>query len=444
MFAQALAQRLSRRGVHYGWVVVAVIFLTSLTTAGAVGVPGALILPLTKEFGWSTAEISSALAVRLVLYGLMAPFAAALIERYGVRRVVLAAIALIVCGLLLALVMNRPWHLVVLWGFVVGVGTGLTALVLSAIVSTRWFSERRGLVLGVPTASSATGQLLFLPLAAWLVEHFGWRYALAPSVIGLLLAGALVMLFVRDRPSDIGLAPYGEAAPAPGANLSPPPPAPAFGRAFSVLGEISQSGSFWILFATFFICGLSTNGLVQTHFIALCGDYGMPAVAAASTLAMMGVFDFFGTIASGWLSDRFDNRALLFWYYGLRGLSLLYLPYSAFTFYGLTLFGAFYGLDWIATVPPTVRLSARAFGKEKAGVAFGWIFAAHQLGAATAAYGAGLSRSVLLSYLPAFFAAGVMCLVAAAIVWLIRAESASRPPQREAAASNSAAASLVA
>jgi len=374
---------------------------------------------------------------------LMAPFAAALIERYGVRRVVLTAIALIVAGLLLALVMNQAWHLVVLWGFVVGVGTGLTALVLSAIVSTRWFSERRGLVLGVLTASSATGQLLFLPLAAWLVEHFGWRYALAPSVIGLLLAGALVTLFVRDRPSDVGLAPYGEAAPAPGENLSPPP-APAFGRAFSVLGEISQNRTFWILFATFFICGLSTNGLVQTHFIALCTDYGMPAVAAASTLAMMGVFDFFGTIASGWLSDRFDNRALLFWYYGLRGLSLLYLPYSAFTFYGLSLFGAFYGLDWIATVPPTVRLSARAFGKEKAGVAFGWIFAAHQLGAATAAYGAGLSRSVLLSYLPAFFAAGVMCLAAAAIVWLIRAESASRPPQREAAASNSAAASLVA
>ncbi len=439
MFAQALAQRLSRHGVHYGWVIVAVIFLTSLTTAGAVGVPGALILPLTKEFGWNTAEISSALAVRLVLYGLMAPFAAALIERYGVRRVVLAAIALIVAGLLLALVMNRAWHLVALWGFVVGVGTGLTALVLSAIVSTRWFSERRGLVLGVLTASSATGQLLFLPLAAWLVEHFGWRYALAPSVIGLLLAGALVALFVRDRPSDVGLAPYGEAALAPGENFAPPQPAPAFGRAFSVLGEISASGTFWILFATFFICGLSTNGLVQTHFIALCADYGMPAVAAASTLAMMGVFDFFGTIASGWLSDRFDNRALLAWYYGLRGLSLLYLPYSAFTFYGLSLFGVFYGLDWIATVPPTVRLSARAFGKERAGIAFGWIFAAHQLGAATAAYGAGLSRSVLLSYLPAFFAAGVMCLVAAAIVWLIRAS-----PQREAAASNSAAASLVA
>jgi len=421
MFAQALARRLSRHGIHYGWVVIAVTFVTALTTAGAMGVPGALILPLTKEFGWNTAEISSALAIRLVLFGLMAPFAAALIERYGVRRVVLTAIGLIVSGLLLALVMYQAWHLIVLWGFVVGVGTGMTALVLSAIVSTRWFVQRRGLVLGVLTASSATGQLVFLPLAAWLVDNYGWRYALAPSVIGLMIAGLLVAMFMCDRPSDVGLAAYGEAArPTAPTSAAPPAAAPAFGRAFSVLGEISTSGAFWILFATFFICGLSTNGLVQTHFISLCADYGMPAVAAASTLAMMGVFDFFGTILSGWLSDRFDNRALLFWYYGLRGLSLLYLPYSTFTLYGLSLFGAFYGLDWIATVPPTVRLSAQAFGKERAGIAFGWIFAAHQLGAATAAFGAGLSRSVLMSYLPAFFAAGAMCLVASGIVWFIR------------------------
>jgi MFS family permease len=421
MFAQALARRLSRYGIHYGWVVIAVTFVTALTTAGAMGVPGALILPLTKEFGWNTAEISSALAIRLVLFGLMAPFAAALIERYGVRRVVLTAIGLIVSGLLLALVMYQAWHLIVLWGFVVGIGTGMTALVLSAIVSTRWFVQRRGLVLGVLTASSATGQLVFLPLAAWLVDNYGWRYALAPSVIGLMIAGLLVALFMCDRPSDVGQAAYGEAArPTAPTSAAPPASAPAFGRAFSVLGEISTSRTFWILFATFFICGLSTNGLVQTHFISLCADYGMPAVAAASTLAMMGVFDFFGTILSGWLSDRFDNRALLFWYYGLRGLSLLYLPYSTFTLYGLSLFGAFYGLDWIATVPPTVRLSAQAFGKERAGIAFGWIFAAHQLGAATAAFGAGLSRSLLMSYLPAFFAAGAMCLVASGIVWFIR------------------------
>lgn len=422
MFAKALVGPLSRMGLHYGWVVVAVTFLVALTTAGAVGVPGALILPLTKEFGWDTAQISSALAIRLILFGLMAPFAAAFIERYGVRRVALAAVTMIIAGLLLALFMTQVWHLVLFWGIIVGVGTGLTALVLSAIVSSRWFTARRGLVLGLLTASSATGQLAFLPLAAWLVDHAGWRYALIPSVIGLAIAALLVVLFMADRPSDVGLAPYGET-PSP-ANLvaAAPPAAPALGRALTVLGEISGDGAFWILAGTFFICGLSTNGLVQTHFISLCVDFGMPAVVAASTLAMMGIFDLVGTIGSGSLSDRFDSRALLFWYYGLRGLSLLYLPFSTFTFYGLSLFGMFYGLDWLATVPPTVRLSAQCFGKERAGVAFGWIFAAHQLGAATAAFGAGLSKDMLASYLPAFFAAGAMCLVASAIVWLVDAK----------------------
>lgn len=422
MFAKALVGPLSRMGLHYGWVVVAVTFLVALTTAGAVGVPGALILPLTKEFGWDTAQISSALAIRLILFGLMAPFAAAFIERYGVRRVALAAVTMIIAGLLLALFMTQVWHLVLFWGIIVGVGTGLTALVLSAIVSSRWFTARRGLVLGLLTASSATGQLVFLPLAAWLVDHAGWRYALIPSVIGLAIAALLVVLFMADRPSDVGLAPYGET-PSP-ANLvaAAPPAAPALGRALTVLGEISGDSAFWILAGTFFICGLSTNGLVQTHFISLCVDFGMPAVVAASTLAMMGVFDLVGTIGSGSLSDRFDSRALLFWYYGLRGLSLLYLPFSTFTFYGLSLFGMFYGLDWLATVPPTVRLSAQCFGKERAGVAFGWIFAAHQLGAATAAFGAGLSKDILASYLPAFFAAGAMCLVASAIVWLVDAK----------------------
>lgn len=422
MFAKALVGPLSRMGLHYGWVVVAVTFLVALTTAGAVGVPGALILPLTKEFGWDTAQISSALAIRLILFGLMAPFAAAFIERYGVRRVALAAVTMIIAGLLLALFMTQVWHLVLFWGIIVGVGTGLTALVLSAIVSSRWFTARRGLVLGLLTASSATGQLAFLPLAAWLVDHAGWRYALIPSVIGLAIAALLVVLFMADRPSDVGLAPYGET-PSP-ANLvaAAPPAAPALGRALTVLGEISGDSAFWILAGTFFICGLSTNGLVQTHFISLCVDFGMPAVVAASTLAMMGVFDLVGTIGSGSLSDRFDSRALLFWYYGLRGLSLLYLPFSTFTFYGLSLFGMFYGLDWLATVPPTVCLSAQCFGKERAGVAFGWIFAAHQLGAATAAFGAGLSKDILASYLPAFFAAGAMCLVASAIVWLVDAK----------------------
>jgi sugar phosphate permease len=420
MLAQALADRLAKRGIHYGWVIVAVTFITTLTTAGAMGLPGALILPLSREFGWDVAEISSAIAMRLVLFGLMAPIAAALIETYGVRKVVIAAIGFIVSGLLLALVMTSLWHLVLLWGIVVGIGTGMTALVLGAIIATRWFTARRGLVVGMLTASSATGQLVFLPLAAWLVDHVGWRYALVPTIVALAVVGLLVAVFMRDRPSDLGLAPFGEA---PSAKAPVVPPAPAFTWAFTVLRDASSSPAFWILAATFFICGLSTNGLIQSHFISLCADFGMPSVEAASTLAMMGIFDLAGTIGSGWLSDRYDSRALLCWYYGLRGLSLLFLPYSTFTLYGLSLFAVFYGLDWIATVPPTVRLAAQSFGRERSGVVFGWIFASHQIGAAVAAFGAGLTRSVFNTYLPAFFFAGSMCLVAAAIVWFIR-----RPP----------------
>jgi len=392
--------------------------VTMLVTAGAMGLPGALIQPLGKEFGWDIGEVSSALALRLALFGLMGPFAAAFIERYGVRNIILVAIGLIASGLLLALSMTQLWHLIALWGVVVGIGTGLTALVLGAIVSSRWFSERRGLVLGILTASSATGQLVFLPFAAWLVEHAGWRTALVPSLVGLIVVGVLVALFMRDRPADVGLLPYGARSNdvADGGSQSHS----AVQQAFAVLGLAARHPTFWILFATFFICGLSTNGLIQTHFIPLCTDFGMPPVEAAYTLALMGVFDFVGTIASGWLSDRYDNRWLLFWYYGLRGLSLIWLPFSTFTLYGLSLFALFYGLDWIATVPPTVKLTATTFGRQNAGIVFGWVFAGHQIGAATAALGAGLTRSQLLTYLPAFFAAGAACLVAALLVLVIK------------------------
>ena len=428
MLASVLAQRLARRNIHYGWVVVAVAFMTMLTTAGAMGLPGALLLPLSQEFGWDAGEISSALALRLLLFGLMGPFSAALIERYGVRNIVLAAVTLTVAGLLGALVMTRLWQLVALWGLVVGVGSGLTALVLGAIVSSRWFTAHRGLVLGMLTASSATGQLVFLPLAAWLVTHASWRVALIPPIAGLSFAALLVILFMRDRPSDVGLLPVGDTGasdPVPTAG----PRRPALAQAFTVLGEASHSATFWILFATFFICGLSTNGLIQTHFIPLCADFGMPSVDAASALAMMGAFDFVGTILSGWLSDRFDSRWLLFWYYGLRGLSLLYLPSSTFSLFGLSLFALFYGLDWIATVPPTVKLAASAFGREKAGLVFGWVFAAHQIGAAVAAFGAGFTRAELSTYLPAFYAAGAACLVAALLAISIRKGAGAGAPR---------------
>jgi sugar phosphate permease len=412
-----MASETTRGGVYYGWYVVGATFLTMLVMAGAVGAPGVLILPLKEEFGWQTSEISAALSIRLILFGLMAPFAAALMNRYGVRRLVLTALAIVTVSLLLSLAMTRLWQLIVLWGFAVGFGTGLTAMVLGATVATRWFAQRRGLVVGLLTASSATGQLVFLPLMAALTERFGWRLAVL-VVCGLLVLAALVVaMLMRDRPSDLGLPAYGatevQAAP-------PPPTGSIAGNALGALAFAARTPVFWVLFSTFFICGLSTNGLIQTHFVPLCADFGLPAVGAASVLALMGVFDFFGTILSGWLSDRYDNRWLLFWYYGLRGLSLLYLPFTDFTFYGLSLFAVFYGLDWIATVPPTVKLTAQRFGPERANLVFGWIFTGHQLGAGAAAFGAGWSRSALESYLPAFYVAGALCLVASLLVLTVR------------------------
>ena len=430
MFAQALARRLQRAGVHYGWATVAIVFFLALTTAGCLGISGALIVPLTKEFGWSIEQISVALALRIVLFGLMAPFTAALIDKYGFKTVVLIAVALIEMGLVGALFMSQLWQLILFWGVIVGLGTGLTAMVLGALVATRWFTARRGLAIGILSASSASGQLLLLPVAAWLADHYGWRMALAPPIVALVVAALLVLMFLVDRPEDVGLKPYGDKGDTP-AHVAPPA---AFSRAFEILFDSMRSPAFWVLAGTFFVCGLSTNGLIQTHFIAFCGDYGLPAVAAASTLAMMGVFDFIGTIGSGWLSDRFDNRALLSMYYGLRGLSLLYLPSSTFTVYGLSLFAVFYGLDWIATVPPTVKLSAANFGRERAGVVYGWVFASHMIGAAVAAWGGGFFRSTFSTYLPAFYVAGFACLIAAAAIWLIGGPQRAREPLVEAPA----------
>lgn len=424
MLAAQLAKLLQRRGIHYAWVIAAITFLAMLVTSAALGLPGALMKPLAQEFGWSTTQLSSIFATRFALYGLLGPFAAVVLMRYGVSRVVAFAASVVGSSLLLGIFIHSLGQAFVLWGLTLGIGTGLTAMVLGAMVSNRWFVQRKGLVMGMLAGSSATGQLLFLPLAAWLIEQHGWRWALLPVAAAAALVCVLVLLFMRDSPADLGLTAYGAA---PDAAPTPAAPRADWGLPFRTLASAARVPTFWVLAGTFFICGLSTNGLVQTHFISLCGDMGMGAVPAASVLSMMGIFDLVGTTLSGYLSDRFDNRKLLFWYYGLRGLSLFWLPHSEFTLIGLSFFAVFYGLDWIATVPPTVKLAAAEFGPERAALVFGWVFAAHQLGAATAAYGAGLARSVLASYTPALYTAGAACLVAATAVMLIRARSAGEP-----------------
>lgn len=411
------------RRVHPAWIAFAVTFLVLLVAAGIRSAPSVMIVPLEAEFGWSRATISAAVAVNIFLYGLGGPFAAAIIERFGLRRTVGTALAVVALGVGLTPYMTQPWHLVALWGVVVGGGSGVTALVLGTTVAARWFEARRGLVVGMLTASTATGQLVFLPLLAYLADAVGWR------TVSLTLAAVSAVLIVpvlgllRDRPSDLGIPPYGGRAVVP---RVVPTVNPAV-RAVRALGTGLRSRDFWLLSGSFFVCGASTNGLIGTHLIPACIDHGIPEVAAAGLLAAMGVFDMVGTTLSGWLSDRWDNRMLLAWYYGLRGLSLLFLPFAfdfglfGFTFAGLSVFAVFYGLDWIATVPPTVRLTARCFGEENAPVMFGWIAATHQLGAACAAWLAGFARVETGSYLVAFMGAGALCFVASVMVAFIGA-----------------------
>jgi sugar phosphate permease len=400
--------------IHYAWVVFAVTFLALIAAAGVRSVPSILIVPLENEFGWSRATISVAVSINLLMYGLIGPFAAALMNRFGVRRIMTLAFLLIAAGVSATAFMQTPWQLQLLWGVGVGAGAGTVGLVMGATVVTRWFHRHRGLLIGILTASTATGQLLFLPLLAKLVEGHGWRAATWCVAAAAVTLVPLAIFFIRDDPAPLGLRPFGlpddESLPAP-VRRNP------LTEALSGLVLGLRSRDFYVLAGTFFICGATTNGLVGTHLVPACMDHGIPQVRAASLLAMMGVFDLVGTTASGWLSDRFNNRLLLFTYYGLRGLSLLYLPHAFGPgSHGLGWFAVFYGLDWIATVPPTLALTAQAFGQERATILFGWILAAHQVGASLAAYGAGYLRSTEGYYDHAFFVAAALCLVAAVAI----------------------------
>jgi MFS family permease len=408
-----------RRGPHLAWIVAAVTFLTLLGASGFRSTPGVLIVPLQDEFGWSRTVISAAVSVNLVLFGLAGPFAAAAMNRFGIRRVVLAGLGLVAAGSGLTVWMTASWQLVLLWGVVVGLGTGAMANVLAAAVATRWFVARRGLVVGALTAAAATGQLIFLPLLAWLAEGPGWRWSSVVVTGGALLVMPLVLAFLRNSPADVGLRPYGAPEDTP---IAPPvaPPNPV-GTALRVLREAARVPAFWLLAGSFAICGATTNGLIGTHLIPAAHDHGLSETTAAGLLALVGVFDIAGTLGSGWLTDRMDPRRLLLWYYGLRGVSLLVLaPALAGGGLGLVGFVVVYGLDWVATVPPTVALCHELFGREKGTVVFGWVFAAHQLGAAVAASAAGAVRTEFGDYLVAFVSGAALCLVAALITQGIR------------------------
>lgn len=408
--------------VHYAWIVAGVTFVVLLVTAGVRATPGVLMVPLESEFGWSRTVISAAVAVNIALFGLIGPFAASVMDRWGLRRVMLCAIALLAVSVALTTFMSSAWQLMLLWGILVGAGTGVTSMVLAAIVATRWFDERRGVVLGALSAANATGQLVFLPLLASLVEQRGWRTAALVVAGSAMAVFGVVLLYMRDRPEDVGLRPYGQ-------RHTESSPTVAAMTPLAALAQASRTRAFWVLAGTFFVCGASTNGLIGTHLIAACHDYGIPPVRSAQLLALMGIFDIAGTTASGWLTDRYSSRHLLFGYYTLRGLSLLFLPATlASGTSGLAWFAVFYGLDWIATVPPTVRLTTEAFGRENTGVVYGWIGASHQLGASLAAFGAGALRTTLGEYELAFWIAGSLC-VLAGLSFLTVGRSTFGPPQ---------------
>jgi predicted MFS family arabinose efflux permease len=395
------------RRIHYAWIVAGLTFFVLLASAAVRSAPSLFMVPLEAEFGWPRTVVSSAVAINILLFGLVGPFAASWMQRWGLRRACFAAASLVAAGVLLSAMMTARWQLILLWGVVVGIGTGGMSMVLAAVVANRWFDERRGLVTGALSAANATGQLLFLPLMARVVAGSGWRTA--AFWIGGFAATVAVAIWIvmRDSPESMGIKPYG---------WKRDPPKAAVMRPLEALGMAVRRREFWLLAGTFFVCGASTNGLIGTHLIPACHDHGITEIRAAGLLAMMGIFDIAGTTASGWLTDRFSPRILLFTYYLLRGFSLLLLP--AMLAKGdtpeLRWFAVLYGLDWIATVPPTVRLCADAFGRENTGVIYGWIGASHQLGASLAALLAGSVRTVTGDYQWAFQGAALLCMIAAA------------------------------
>lgn len=398
--------------LYYGWIVVWLTFVVILIAAGIRSITGILIIPLEQEFEWSRSAISFAFAINLTIYGFSGPFIAAGLERIGIRKTMVYAMLMLVVGMIASLFMSQIWHLHLIWGITIGVASGVFLTVLSATVANNWFEKRKGIVVGILMSATAAGQMIFLPILSNLTESYSWRAGIYVFIgLGVFMI-PIIAIWMRNKPEDKGLLPYGAVAVQTSAvNQNKKNP---IKEAFEVLWIGIRSVPFWLLCISFFICGLSTAGLIGTHFIAACGMYGISEVYAAGLFAFMGVFNIIGTMFSGWLSDRFDNRWLLFWYYGLRGLSLIILPYALDlrSYPMLVAFSVFYGLDWIATVPPTIRLASEYFGKERGAIVYGWVFAAHQVGSGVAAFLGGYFYEIFNGYAITFISAGVLCIVA--------------------------------
>jgi MFS family permease len=404
--------QLFRGRLHFAWIVLAVMFSATLAGVGVRAAPGVMIVPLQRAFGWDVATISGAVSLNIILLGATGPFLTGLVEVIGLKRTILACMATLIAGTGLSNFMTAPWQLFLTWGLMVGIGSGAGAIGIAAAVANRWFVKRNGLAMGLLTSANAAGQLVFLPLLAMLAQRYGWQGVSVAVTLAVLAMLPIVAIVLPESPASIGLGPYGAVAA--------PPPALRQGNplalAMAALFRASHSLDFWLLTLSFAVCGLSTNGLINTHLIAYCADRGIPEVGGAGILASLGVFSLLGATGSGWLCDRYNPRVLLFWYYGLRGLSLVVLPFTQFDVISLSIFSIFYGLDWVATGPATFTLTNQLFGRRDAPVIISWIFAGHQVGGALAALGAGAVRSLTGDYLLAFMTSGLACLLASLLV----------------------------
>ena len=408
----------ARRGIHYGWVVVAITFLIVVVTSGVRASPAVLIRPLEREFGWSRGEISLAIAISLVFYGLAAPLSGRIADRLGLRPMALMFLVTSCIGVALAASMSHLWQLQLYWGFIVGLGTGGIATVMGATVANTWFEDRRGFVTGIIGGAASAAQLIFLPLLVWVTSEWGWRSAvglMASLLLAVLLP--LVWIFMRSRPSDLGLQPYGAGVSTTIRLLD---------TRLTPISQALRTGDFWLLSCTFFVCGFTSVGLIGAHFLPHATEHGFSEAQAAGILSLIGAMNVVGTIGSGWLCDRYPPRLLLAVYYFFRSVSLLVLP-SITTLPFLSLFAVVLGLDYIATVPPTIMLTADRFGRRSVGTIFGWISFSHMIGAAIASYFAGYIHDVAGDYTIAIYLAGLLGLLAAMMVFGIGARSVRSP-----------------
>jgi MFS family permease len=412
MIHARLARACSGR-VHYAWVTLGVVFFSMLAGVGVRAAPGVMIVPLQQAFGWDVSTISGAVSLNIILLGATGPFLTGLMQVIGLKRTMIGCLTILMAGTALSTFMNQPWELFLTWGLMVGIGSGAGAVGFAGAVANRWFIHRAGLAMGLLTSANAAGQLIFLPVLALLVQTYGWQGVSIFLTAAIALVIPVVMLLLPESPAAIGLPAFGGKAVVP---IAPFDGGNPFAVAFGALGRASKSMDFWLLCLTFGICGFSTNGLINTHLIAYCADNGISQMHGASILAVIGAFSLIGSTASGWMCDRYSPRVLLFWYYGLRGLSLVIMPFSGFDSLSLSVFSVFYGLDWVATGPATFALTNEVFGRRDAPVIMSWIFAAHQVGGALAALGAGAVRGISGSYLMAFIASGLACLMASMLV----------------------------